>query len=367
MEVYERIKELRKDTLKMSQAAFGSRLGVNRDVINNIENNRLAKPEQKLSLLKLICKEFSVSEEWLLNGTGDMFASNEAEYSTLIDQIMTGENEFAKNIFKTFAVFEEEDWEALEHMIAMYNSVSAADTDTTATADKGTDTKEDAEAAYIKSRLDTAQSTGLSASSTDAGTEKKVSNEQYVPGVVLAERLVIMAVSEVLTYCGGIPGATKTGDMVVAAFLDRIEVHLGMFKGKYTIPFDSITNVSMKTDEQISKDVTLARMLLIGVFAFGAKKKTKEVKNCVVIEFETDGVQAGAIFMGKCVPKFYSGLLQVQQEYYKRNPDKVKQPASTSPQSADPYAEIEKLHELLEKGIVTQEEFDQKKSQLLGL
>ena len=103
MEIYERIKELRKKTLKMSQTAFGNRLGVNRDTINNIELNRLKKPEQKLSLYKLICSEFNVSEEWLLNGTGDMFTSNESEYSTMIDQIMHGENEFAKNIFKTFA------------------------------------------------------------------------------------------------------------------------------------------------------------------------------------------------------------------------------------------------------------------------
>lgn len=72
METYERIKELRKNYLNMSQAAFGERLGVNRDVINNIENNRLAKPEQKLSLIKLMCKEFNVNEEWLLNGTEPM-------------------------------------------------------------------------------------------------------------------------------------------------------------------------------------------------------------------------------------------------------------------------------------------------------
>ena len=84
MEVYERIKELRKNTLKMSQAAFGERLGVNRDVINNIENNRLSRPEQKLSLYKLICSEFNISEKWLLDGTGEMYGSNEAEYGALI-------------------------------------------------------------------------------------------------------------------------------------------------------------------------------------------------------------------------------------------------------------------------------------------
>lgn len=73
LELHDRIKVLRKDHLHLSQAAFGAKLGVNRDVINNIENNRLAKPEQKLSLIKLMCKEFSVSEEWLLNGTEPMF------------------------------------------------------------------------------------------------------------------------------------------------------------------------------------------------------------------------------------------------------------------------------------------------------
>lgn len=124
MEVYERIKDLRKNTLKMSQAAFGAKLGVNRDVINNIENNRLAKPEQKLSLYKLICSEFNVSEEWLLNGNGPMFGSNEAEYSTMIDQIMQGENEFAKNVFKTFASLDASDWEALQHVIDTYLKLS---------------------------------------------------------------------------------------------------------------------------------------------------------------------------------------------------------------------------------------------------
>ena len=73
MEMYERIKDLRKNHLKLSQEAFGGRLGVSRSVINNIERNALARPAQKLSLIKLICKEFSVNEDWLLNGSEPMF------------------------------------------------------------------------------------------------------------------------------------------------------------------------------------------------------------------------------------------------------------------------------------------------------
>lgn len=77
MELYERIRELRKNHLHMSQTDFGQRLGVSRSVINNIELNALARPEQKTSLLKLICKEFSVNEEWLMHGTEPMFAETD--------------------------------------------------------------------------------------------------------------------------------------------------------------------------------------------------------------------------------------------------------------------------------------------------
>ena len=124
METQERIRSLRKNHLKMSMKTFGERLGVSRDTINNIENNRLANPEKKLSLYKLICKEFGISEEWLLEGKGDMYANQDGEIDSVIDQIMNGENEFAKNVFKTFAAFDQSDWEALEHMIDIYQSVS---------------------------------------------------------------------------------------------------------------------------------------------------------------------------------------------------------------------------------------------------
>ena len=127
MEIYERIRELRKKHLKMSMEVFGKRLGVSRDTINNIELNRLARPDQKMSLYKLICSEFGVSEEWLLNGTGDMWDNKEAEYGTLIDRVMTGQNEFAKNIFKTFALFDEKDWEASQAMIEKYLNVADAE------------------------------------------------------------------------------------------------------------------------------------------------------------------------------------------------------------------------------------------------
>ena len=62
MELHERIKELRKNYLHLSQTEFGEKVGVSRSVINNIERNVLARPDHKLSLMKLICTKFNVNE-----------------------------------------------------------------------------------------------------------------------------------------------------------------------------------------------------------------------------------------------------------------------------------------------------------------
>lgn len=79
MEIYGRIKFLRKEILHLSQASFGESLGVNRDMVNNIENNRLARPDQKEPLYKLICKTFNVREEWLKNGEEPIYQMDAEE------------------------------------------------------------------------------------------------------------------------------------------------------------------------------------------------------------------------------------------------------------------------------------------------
>ena len=101
MEIYERIRILRKKHLKMSMESFGGKLGVSRDTINNIELNRLARPDQKMSLYKLICSTFNVNEEWLLNGVEPMFVQPSAfSLDNLADQASPIELEFIKAYFE---------------------------------------------------------------------------------------------------------------------------------------------------------------------------------------------------------------------------------------------------------------------------
>ena len=66
MSISERVKEIRKKN-KLSQTQFGERLRVSRDVINNIENNRINISEL---IIKTICMEFNLNEEWLMTGQG---------------------------------------------------------------------------------------------------------------------------------------------------------------------------------------------------------------------------------------------------------------------------------------------------------
>lgn len=78
MNISDRIKELRK-LLGLSQEEFGQVLGVSRDVIGNIEYNRLKRPEQKEPIYKLICEKFNVEENWLRTGFEPKFKNTPPE------------------------------------------------------------------------------------------------------------------------------------------------------------------------------------------------------------------------------------------------------------------------------------------------
>lgn len=65
----ERIKKLRK-ALDLTQQEFASRLGMKQNTIATYEMGR-SKPATPTVVA--ICREFRVNEEWLRNGTGEMF------------------------------------------------------------------------------------------------------------------------------------------------------------------------------------------------------------------------------------------------------------------------------------------------------
>lgn len=65
----ERIKKLRK-ALGLTQQEFANKIGIKRNSLANYETGRNIPLD---AILLSICREFNASEDWLRNGSGNMF------------------------------------------------------------------------------------------------------------------------------------------------------------------------------------------------------------------------------------------------------------------------------------------------------
>lgn len=109
----DRIKKVRSE-FGLNQSEFGKKISISRSAVWKIENGENTPSEQTL---RLICKEFGISYIWLTEGIEPMCLELDTDSMARIDDIMTGENEFAKNLFKEFAKLEKEEWMLLEKII----------------------------------------------------------------------------------------------------------------------------------------------------------------------------------------------------------------------------------------------------------
>lgn len=161
-----RIKEIRND-LKLSRIAFGKRLGVSGDVINNLERGRV---EPKDPIIKLICSEYSVNEEWLRTGKGSMFI--EPDTFSLDDYVKQhGGSDVDLQIVKAYFELPPE---VRTLLIERFKNVLAAPA---AAEDMSVEKAEDL---YKKNVLSSVQNTDFIASNTigdNVKEERKTANE----------------------------------------------------------------------------------------------------------------------------------------------------------------------------------------------
>lgn len=66
----ERVLEIRK-VLGLTMDKFGEKLGVQKSAISKIEKDKVNLSDQ---MVKLICREYNVNYDWLMDGEGDMFS-----------------------------------------------------------------------------------------------------------------------------------------------------------------------------------------------------------------------------------------------------------------------------------------------------
>ncbi|HBG7720994.1 TPA: helix-turn-helix transcriptional regulator [Clostridioides difficile] len=113
--MHERIYKIR-TSLKMSQREFGEKLGVSRDVISNIEYNRVTP---KPVFIQHLCELYNVNKEWLLTGEGEMFIefSENEKVLKIATDIINEDDKFMKNILFTFSNLNDEQKEFLTNLM----------------------------------------------------------------------------------------------------------------------------------------------------------------------------------------------------------------------------------------------------------
>lgn len=114
----ERLKLLR-EKLGMTQDAFAEKVELTKNYISLVEtgNRNLAD-----RTLKDICRKLNVNEEWLRNGTGEMFLpiSKDDEISELFGEVLRErDGNFKHRLVSALARLDEDGWDKLEELIDM--------------------------------------------------------------------------------------------------------------------------------------------------------------------------------------------------------------------------------------------------------
>lgn len=106
----ERVKNIRV-SLKLTMEKFGERLGVTKTAISRIENGERGLTEQ---MIKSICREFNVNEDWLRTGTGgfeNMFIPEDMRYINTVGKLGNEQNEFKKFCISMLMDLPDEYWD----------------------------------------------------------------------------------------------------------------------------------------------------------------------------------------------------------------------------------------------------------------
>lgn len=115
MNIAERIKKLRK-ALNLNQAEFGARIGIKQSTVTGYETGIRIPLD---SVIVSICKEYNVNENWLRNGTGEMFLEkdDDQEFAEAINQINYHGDELIKKIIIDYMHLNDENKEKAKKYI----------------------------------------------------------------------------------------------------------------------------------------------------------------------------------------------------------------------------------------------------------
>lgn len=114
----ERIKAMRK-AVSLTQTEFANRLGLAQNTIAAYESGKRSPND---AIIRAICKEFNVNEQWLRNGEGSMFVemSRDEVINQYLGELVKStdpEVDFQKRFVRALAQLSIEEWKMIESFV----------------------------------------------------------------------------------------------------------------------------------------------------------------------------------------------------------------------------------------------------------
>ena len=176
-----------------------------------------------------------------------------------------------------------------------------------------------------------------------------------------------------IKYEGGLPDFKPApGAIQFKEDHAELKIMVGFSRKTVIINPDDIVEVGLNQETYRSAGKAAAGAIVGGLLTGGigllagaalGGKRRKENQLHLVIKYMNQDCEV-FISPNNDIPKIYAGLKTLVA---KQSVQTVIEKVSSNRTHVDPSSEIEKLYDLLQKGILTQEEFDTKKKLLLGI
>ena len=124
MTIGERIRYFRKEIQELTQEEFSKRINIGRANVASIEKNRIAVTDRVISD---ICNAFSLSEQWLRTGEGEMYEETETTlFNSFAKQydLSEAEQRAARYLLNLTS---EERQQILHHIVRLAEAITSTD------------------------------------------------------------------------------------------------------------------------------------------------------------------------------------------------------------------------------------------------
>lgn len=115
MELNERFKAVRK-ALKQTQKQYAEELGISQAHLSGVENG---KDNPSMSLIKLVCVKYGISEEWLVDEKGSMFIKDSG-FDTVTDEGLKAKYQIMKDFLEK--TISEQTGDNLKNIVQAYSN-----------------------------------------------------------------------------------------------------------------------------------------------------------------------------------------------------------------------------------------------------